>query len=58
MKTFVKIAAIGAVLGMAACSRPAQQGALVNDPYAGAGGGVGSADCMRRRARLIRAQIR
>ena len=43
MKTFVKIAAIGAVLGMAACSRPAQQGALVNDPYAGAGGGVGSA---------------
>lgn len=42
MKTFVKIAAIGAVLGMAACSRPAQQGAMVNDPYAGANAGVGA----------------
>ncbi|MDT1060526.1 peptidoglycan-associated lipoprotein Pal [Paracoccus sp. CPCC 101403] len=43
MKTFVKIAAIGAMLTMAACSRPAQQGAMVNDPYANMGaGGVGT----------------
>ena len=44
MKTFVKIAAIGAMLAMAACSRPAQQtGAMVQDPYAGMNSGVGAA---------------
>lgn len=42
MKTIVKFAAIVAMLGLAACSRPAQQGALVNDPYANGAGGVGS----------------
>lgn len=47
MKTIVKLAAIGALLTIAACSRPASQGGpLVNDPYAnmnGAGaGGVGA----------------
>lgn len=43
MKTFVKIAAIGAVLAMAACSRPAGPGGpMVNDPYAGMNSGVGS----------------
>lgn len=42
MKTIVKFAVIGAVLAVAACSRPAQQGAMVNDPYANMGaGGVG-----------------
>ena len=43
MKTIVKFAAIAAVLGLGACSRPAQQGPLVNDPYANGGaGGVGT----------------
>lgn len=44
MKTFVKIAAIGALMTMAACSRPAMQGGQVNDPYAGmnGAGGVGA----------------
>ena len=44
MKTFVKIAAIGAILGLAACARPAQNVQQVQDPYAGAGGagGVGA----------------
>lgn len=42
MKTFVKIAAIGAVLAMAACSRPAGPGGpMVNDPYAGMNGAGG-----------------
>jgi len=42
MKTIVKFAVIGALLATAACSRPAQQGALINDPYANMGaGGVG-----------------
>lgn len=43
MKTFTKIAAIGAVLALAACARPAQD-MQVQDPYAGAGGpgGVGA----------------
>ena len=41
MKTFVKFAAMGALLTMAACSRPAQQGAVVNDPYAKMNQGVG-----------------
>ena len=43
MKTFIKIAAIGAVLALAACARPAQD-MQVQDPYAGAGGagGVGA----------------
>ncbi|QRZ13552.1 peptidoglycan-associated lipoprotein Pal [Paracoccus methylovorus] len=42
MKTFMKIAAIGAVLALAACARPAQD-MRIQDPYAGAGGpgGVG-----------------
>lgn len=39
MKTFVKIAAIGALMTMAACARPATQGdGLVKDPYAGMNG--------------------
>ncbi|MFT4012341.1 MAG: peptidoglycan-associated lipoprotein Pal [Paracoccus sp. (in: a-proteobacteria)] len=38
MKNIVKLAAIGALMTMAACSRPAAQGAMVSDPYAGAGG--------------------
>lgn len=46
MKTFIKIAAVGAVLALAACARPAQD-MQVQDPYAGAGGagtgGVGAA---------------
>lgn len=37
MKTFLKIAGIGALLALAACARPAQQ-MQVQDPYAGAGG--------------------
>lgn len=37
MKTLVKIAAIGALMTIAACSRPATQG-MVNDPYAGMNG--------------------
>lgn len=40
MKTFVKIAALGAVLALAACARPAQD-MQVQDPYAGAGGAAG-----------------
>ncbi|KRW94857.1 peptidoglycan-associated lipoprotein Pal [Paracoccus sp. MKU1] len=44
MKTFMKIAAVGAILALAACARPAQD-MQIQDPYAGAGGasGVGSA---------------
>lgn len=42
MKTFVKIAAIGALMTMAACARPATQGAMVNDPYAGMNAGAGA----------------
>ncbi|MTH77691.1 peptidoglycan-associated lipoprotein Pal [Paracoccus aestuariivivens] len=45
MKIIVKFAAIGALLTIAACSRPAQQGPLVNDPYANmnqSGVGVGT----------------
>ncbi|SMO88814.1 peptidoglycan-associated lipoprotein Pal [Paracoccus laeviglucosivorans] len=39
MKTIVKLAAIGALLTIAACSRPGSQGGpLVNDPYAGMNG--------------------
>lgn len=38
MKILVKIAAIGALLALGACSRPAQQGAMVSDPYAGMNG--------------------
>ena len=43
MKIIVKIAAVGAILGLAACARPAQD-LVVNDPYANAGGagGVGT----------------
>ncbi|GLK64927.1 peptidoglycan-associated lipoprotein Pal [Paracoccus kondratievae] len=43
MKTFIKIAAVGAVFALAACARPMPD-AQVQDPYAGAGGagGVGS----------------
>lgn len=42
MKTFMKIAAVGAVLALAACARPAQD-MQIQDPYAGAGGaGAGS----------------
>ncbi|WP_134678450.1 peptidoglycan-associated lipoprotein Pal [Paracoccus ravus] len=41
MKTFVKFAAIGMLLATAACSRPAQQGPMVNDPYANMNQGVG-----------------
>ena len=43
MNNFVKIAAIGAILGLAACARPAQD-MQVQDPYAGGAGagGVGS----------------
>ena len=37
MKIVVKIAALGAVLALAACARPAQD-MQVQDPYAGAGG--------------------
>lgn len=46
MKTIVKLAAIGALLTIAACSRPGAQGPMVNDPYAGMNGagmgGVGA----------------
>ncbi len=43
MKIIVKIAAIGAILGLAACARPAQD-MQVQDPYAGGAGagGVGA----------------
>lgn len=43
MKALMKIAAIGAILAMAACARPAQD-MRIQDPYAGAGGlgGVGA----------------
>ncbi|WP_434555539.1 peptidoglycan-associated lipoprotein Pal [Paracoccus denitrificans] len=40
MKTFMKIAAIGAILALAACARPAQD-MQIQDPYAGAGGASG-----------------
>ncbi|MDQ7263222.1 peptidoglycan-associated lipoprotein Pal [Paracoccus sp. PS-1] len=36
----MKIAAVGAILALAACARPAQD-MQVQDPYAGAGGGLG-----------------
>lgn len=43
MKIIVRIAAIGAILGLAACARPAQD-MQVQDPYAGGAGagGVGA----------------
>lgn len=60
MKTFVKIAAIGAMLTMAACSRPAQQGPMVNDPYAGmngAGAGTVGAGALPGTAEYFKATV-
>lgn len=42
MKTFVMIAAIGAMMAMGACSRTGAQGPIVNDPYASGMNGAGA----------------
>lgn len=45
MNRYVKFAAIGTIIALSACSRPAGQGPLVTDPYgngAGAGAGAGT----------------
>lgn len=41
MNKYVKFAAIGAIIAVSACSRPAGQGPAVTDPYGTGNGGAG-----------------